>query len=556
MLADRSFWNRRIRARDGVELAADVLLPVGKGPFPTLLLRTPYGRSRTLGDPLSWVRFVNRGYALVAVDLRGRGDSEGEWTPWLMDPQDAHDTVEWVAAQPWCTGNVGMVGGSYEGATQWWTVAGKPKHLRCIVPLAVGGVRPKLPSFGTGIPSQYRIWWSALVFGRTQQNACAPSWEARMMHLPLRTLAEEFGLTRGAWPKYVAGEIEFGGDAGTLPLDAYPGIDIPVLIGAGWWDDQSTMRAWQAVQRAKSAKDCRLLIGAWDHAGNVSPRPFLGGVDVSASMMDTLDYIEQFLALHLKGEQTPIASEPRCKVFLTGENRWDALEEWPHPAAIETPIYLTSAGDACSLRGNGRLTWQRDEPLGSDTFVYDPNEPGRDMTSLSTFAWADPPLDQRYLQRRMDTLVYTSDVLSAPMMVSGRYRLGAFLSCDRPDTDLYVSITDVHPDGRAVGLAPTNVLSACLRVRYRNGSAAELMSPGQIYEVTVEGSWLHHVFKQGHRVRITLSSGNFPLMSRNAGTGGHWAEDEILYPQSNTIHHSSEYPTHVVLPIVYGAPNQ
>jgi putative CocE/NonD family hydrolase len=273
-------------------------------------------------------------------------------------------------------------------------------------------------------------------------------------------------------------------------------------------------------------------------------------------MMDTLGYIEEFLALHLKGERTAIAEKPRCKVFLTGEDRWDELDEWPHPHAQETQLYLTSGGDARSLRGNGRLTWNRSDASGSDTFVYDPNEPGRDMSSLAVFAWADPPLDHRYLQRRADCLVYTSDVLSAPLMVSGRYRLCAFLSCDRLDTDLYVSISDVHPDGRVLGLAPTNMLSSCLRVRYRNGPTPEFMHPGEVYQVVVEGSWLHHVFKAGHSVRITLSSGNFPLMSRNAGSGGHWADDEILYPQTNTIHHSPEQPAHIVLPIVFGGPER
>jgi putative CocE/NonD family hydrolase len=166
------------------------------------------------------------------------------------------------------------------------------------------------------------------------------------------------------------------------------------------------------------------------------------------------------------------------------------------------------------------------------------------------FAWADPPLDCRYLQRRKDTLVYTSEPLTEPLMVSGRYQLRVFVSSDRPDTDLQVAISDVHPDSRAIGLAATNSPPTALRLRYRNGPQPELMFPGRIYDVTIDGSWMHHVFKAGHRVRIAINSGMFPLMVRNAGTGNQWAADEVLYPQANTVHHSSRYPSQILLPVV------
>lgn len=550
MCAMRTLWNRRIKVRDGTELAADVLLPAGAGPFPTLVLRTPYVRGRHLHNPKGWMRLVDHGYALVTVDVRGRNDSQGEWRPWVKDAHDGHDVIEWVAAQSWCTGRIGMVGGSYEGLTQWWTAADRPKHLTCIAPLCIGGVRSRVPFFGTGIASQYRIWWSNLVLGKTMQYSGAPAWDAFMGHLPLATLDEPLGLSRGVWRQYVAGETAFGGEAGTLSQEAFSRIDIPVLIGVGWWDDQETMRVWQALQSAKSAKECRLLIGAWDHAGNIAPRTVLGGWDVSASVMDTVAHLEQFFAWHLKGERTAIAEGPRCRVFLTGESRWDSLDEWPHPEAKETAWYLASAGDARSLNGTGRLVSQPDGGAPSDTYVYDPNHPPRDMNNLAMFVWADPPLDHRYLHRRRDALIYTSNVLEKDVVVSGRYRLRVFVSSDRPDTDLFVSLSDVYPDGRALGLAPTTVHSASLRLRYRNGPIPELLKAGEIYEIALEGSWVHHVFAAGHRIRLMIHSGHFPLMTRNAGTGRHWAEDDVLYPQTNTIHHCAACPSSVMLPVV------
>lgn len=546
----RTLWNRRIIARDGVELAADVVLPKGNGPFPAVVLRTPYVRGRHLSNVKSWPRLVDCGYALVTVDMRGRNDSDGEWKPRVKDPQDGYDVIEWAAAQSWCNGEIGMVGGSYEGLTQWWSVLDRPPHLRCIVPFAIGHTHQQTPSYGTGVASQYRMWWLNLVSGKTMQYSGAPSWEAHAMHTPLATLDQQYGLSRSAWKKYVTGEIEFPGTEGVLQQEDYANIDIPVLIGVGWWDDQDTMLTWQALQQAKSARDCRLLIGAWDHMGNLGPRPVLGGVDVSASVMDTLGHVEKFLALHLKGERNALTNEPRCQVFLTGENRWEQLKDWPHPDAVDSPFYLASGGDARGLRGNGRLESRADDTCGSDTYVYDPNHPCRDMSNLSVFAWADPPLDGRYMQRRPDVLVYTSDVLNKPLKVSGRYRLNIFISSDRPDTDLFVFLSDVHPDERAIQLAATNMLQACLRLRYRNGPTPEPLETGEIYPVTVEGSWVHHVFQAGHRLRITIASSNFPLAARNAGTGCHWAEDEVLHQQTNTIHHGPQHPSQLLLPVV------
>jgi putative CocE/NonD family hydrolase len=389
-----------------------------------------------------------------------------------------------------------------------------------------------------------------LVSGKTFQYSGGPSWEANVLHTPLKTLDREYGLSHSAWSQYVADNLDVHGDAGGLRSSDYSKINIPVLIGVGWWDDQDAMLTWQKLQQAKSATQCRLLVGAWDHLGNVAPQPVLGGLDVSASVMDTIWHIEQFLALHLKGERTALANAPRCKVFLTGEDRWDESDHWPHPQTVEKALYFASEGDALGLKGNGRLVGHPDSTGGSDTFTYDPNHPGRDLSNLERHAWSDPPLDVRYLQRRNDILVYTSRPLEQPLKVSGRYRAHLFVSSDRPDTDLFINLTDVHPDGRAVTLAATNMPAPCLRLRYRNGPEAELLEPDVIYDVTVQGSWMHHVFRVGHRLRITVSSSNFPHAARNAGTGEHWAKDEVLYPQTNVIYHSSDYPSQVRLPVV------
>ena len=555
MSITRTLWNQRIAMRDSVEIAIDVILPEGEGPFPAVILRTPYIRGKKLVNPKGWGQLVKFGYAFVAADMRGRNDSGGEWAPWVKDNNDAYDLVEWVAEQSWCGGKVGMVSGSYEGLTQWWTAASRPPHLACIAPLCVGATQTLLGLGNTGIPIQYWLWWLAYVSGKTLQNPAAPSWENRINQLPLKSLDKDVGISGSAWQRYVSGEVDFASVDCALSEEDFASIDIPVLIGVGWWDDQFTMDTWVALQQAKSAADCRLLIGAWDHVGNAAPSPSLGGMDVSASVIDTIGYIEKFLAIHLKGETNELSEAPRCKIFHTGKHCWESMDQWPNPQAISTSVYLDSVGDARGLKSDGKLSSHIPSSVGSDAYVYDPNNPSRDMGNLDQFAWSDPPLDHRYLHRRNDILLYNSDPLDKPVSLSGRVILHVHMSSDRPDTDLYVGINDVHPDGRAIGLFATNEPKGGLRLRYRNGPNEDLLTPHTVYEVEVPGIWVHHTFKAGHRIRITVNSNDFPFAARNAGSGKHWAEDTELFPQTNMIYHGPDYPSHVVLPIVSGEVN-
>ena len=555
MPISRTLWNQRILMRDGVEIAVNVFLPEGDGPFPSVVIRTPYERSRHANRPGGYRRLVGQGYALISVDIRGRNDSGGQWRPWVKDGEDAYEVIEWAAAEPWSTGKVGMIGGSYVALTQWWAAAAHPPHLACIAPLAVGAACSKIPFCNTGIPTQYWLWWLSYVSGKTVQYPGGPSWESVFSRLPLASLDEKTGMLNHFWKDYVAGKVDFSGPACSLSEADFASIAIPVLMGVGWWDDQTTMDTWLALQQAKSAKDCRLLIGAWDHTRNTAPPKILGGVDVSNSAIDTVAYIEQFLAIHLKGETNELSEAPRCRVYDTGASHWNSLEHWPNPVAVATPVYLDSDGDARSLNGDGRLTPDKREDNACDFYIYDPNNPARDMVNLDEFAFSDPPLDHRYLHRRSDILVYDSELLDKPLSLSGRVLLKAFVSSNRVDTDLFVGISDVHPDGRAIGLFATNEPKGGLRLRYRNGPNEELMVPGEIYEVEVAGTWLHYTFQPGHRLRITVHSNDFPFAARNAGTGNHWAEDTELLPQTNTLHYGPEHPSHVVLPIVNGGLN-
>ncbi len=543
----KTLWNQRIVARDGVELAADVILPYAGGTFPVIVMRTPYIRGRSI-RPDFLLRFAGMGYAVVTVDMRGRGDSEGEWKPFVKDPDDAYDAIEWIADQEWCTGKIGMVGGSYEGLTQWWTAHAHPPHLTCIAPFAVGAWRPNdVPWRGNGWPTQYWLWWMGLVNGRTVQNPGAPNWEAGVMHQPLATLDEKMGLETTAWQDYVSGKIDYLSEEFGLSDADMAAIDVPVLIGVGWWDDLSTLATWGALQTAKSAKDCRLLVGAWDHGGNYNPRPVLGGLDQSASVMDVVAYIEGFFRAHLKGDDSVLNSMPRCKMFKTGAQEWDELDQWPRPDTKEKTLFLTSDGDARGLSGDGALVETVPNTESSDAYVFDLSNPARDLSNLDVFAWADPPLDQRYRQRRKDVLIYDTVTLEEALTVSGWLKMQIFFSSDRPDTDIQFMLYDVHPDGRSVfvGGVPGGI-----RLRHRNGAEEELLNPGEVVEFELRGGALHHVFKPGHKLRVMIDSCGFVHQVRNAGTGGDWANDGAAVPQTNKLHHGGVTPTRLILPIL------
>jgi putative CocE/NonD family hydrolase len=537
--------------RDGVTMAANVLLPAGAGPFPALLTRTPYIRhfvyhgSRNPGI-LGWAaQLLENGYALVQVDERGRGDSEGIFRHWVSDADDGYDVVEWVAAQRWCTGRVGMAGVSYKGLTQWWTAQGHPPHLVCIAPTASPVHRADRRPWVNGLMAQTRISFFDYTAGRTHQNPAAPCWTAINQHLPLRTLDQRVSRTRSGWQRWLRHEISYGPER-SLSDDDFANLDIPVMVSNGLWrDDELVFGTWRNLQSSRAAAHHRLLVGGWDHVHNPEPNAELGGYDVRATVIDPVGQWRRFFDYWLKGERNGWDREARVRIFRTGAMRWEEWEDWP-PDTSDVSLYLHSRGRANTVRGDGALSREAPGAIEpEDTLAYDPADPVPVAAAFPSPARSvEAPLDIRYVERRPDCLVYTGEVLQDALDVSGEVRLQLYVSTDRRDSDVIALLSDVHPDGRSIQVGDISGV----RLRYRHPGQELLMTPGRIELIEIDNNWVNHRFLPGHRVRLTITSSYWPRLSRNLNGPENPFDQSTPLIALNSVHHSGPHRSRLLLP--------
>ncbi len=546
--------------RDGVNLSSDIILPAGDGPFPAVLMRTPYDNSDQRYLPFGRY-FAERGYAFVVQDVRGRGDSDGEWVPFVNEGEDGYDTVEWIAAQPWCTGKVGMMGGSYAAQVQWMAAKHRPPHLAALSSTASPGrwMEDGMP-YRNGILSLELFAWLYLTHGRSMQSSIAAyegvgddplgmNWAQMLRQLPLNRLDELTGFYSPTWHEWLS-KPDLSDYWYQLRLDgAFNKITIPTLHITGWFDDSmiSTLFNYEQMLAHSPARDHQyVVVGPWDHHGTREPQRKLYGEDFGeAALMDVFDLQYRFFERYLKDAET--FEQPKVSLFILGENQWRNQASWTFPKSKMTPYYLDATVNAQTLDGDGVLSEKLASGSLSDAYVYDPAD--------ATPAWVDHEqkwspqdlrLDQHFVQVREDVLVYTSEALTQPLEIAGTPSATIYISSDAVDTDFYVTLCDVYPDGRAVRIA-----WGALRTRYRvTLRQAKLMTPGEIYALKIELAPIVNVFQTGHRIRVDIRSANFPLCDRNPNTGHAIGADEEMRPATQTVYHSEQYPSCILLPIV------
>jgi hypothetical protein len=548
--------------RDGVTLATDVYRPGAEGRYPTLLQRIPYGKEPAwLRDAsVDVMRIVQAGYAVVHQDTRGAGASEGVYRPFVDDRQDGVDAIAWAAAQPWSTSKVGMIGISYTAGTQWLAAIEAPAELKAFAPHSFhgdpyGGWLYQGGAFSLGLAIRWSLnYFSPSVKDNAEYIGSVDRYKELVWRLPI----SDMPLLEPVAPFYFEWLSHPVYDAYWRPWSPLANIDkvvAPALMTTGWYDALlgGALGAYRAF-RARNAVGSRLIIGPWSHTwwGADFPQHSYGE-KADKDVYDLTRATVRWFDHHLKGAENGVDSDRPVHVFVMGPNVWREEDDWPLPDTRFTRYYLHSNGRANTAFGDGTLTTAPADAEAEDVFLYNPRDPvptvgGQTLLPPARIPITQGPQDQQMLNHRADVLCFTTAPLERGLEVIGPVELVLFVSSTARDTDFTGKLIDLYPDGRAEILT-----DGILRVRYRNSlEAPELMEPGQIYDIRIDMLATGLVFAAGHRIRLDVSSSNFPRFDRNTNTGGTIAEDreEDVTVAVNRVHHDREHQSHLVLPVI------
>ena len=581
--------------RDGVRLATEIYRPRNaQGPVPAIFWRTPYNFSPlpppNLERPSALLKFgldaVERGYAFVVQNERGKFFSEGDWEILGRPRTDGYDALTWIADQPWSNGKVATLGCSSTAEWQMGLAAMRHPAHAAAVPMGQGAGIGRMGPFheqgnfyrGGALQLPMAVW----LFGEqnTQRPTFPPDtsredlerlatyfdlaakmpqvdWKQALWHLPIQTLMESVGGPKGIFGEFAARTPDDPGwYEGGLYHDDEP-FGVPALWANSWYDlSVSPNLALYEHVRASADEEVRehqyMVIAPSLHCNMyrltnpliVGERNF-GDTDFGFDEM-LWGFLDRFTKPEANGFEDRYA---RVRYFLMGEDGWQNAADWP-PAEVEPmTFYLDSDGNANSAAGDGRLTADAGgDGDDADRFVYDPGSPVPNHGGAFCCMGEHEPgaFDQRAVEARADVLVYTTEPLTEPLAVVGSIDVILHVSSDAPDTDFTVKLVDVHPDGRAFNLDDT-----ILRMRYREGFDREVrMEAGEVYQARLGPLATANVFRAGHRLRIEVSSSNFPRYDRNLNTGGNNYDESEWRVARNAIHHSAEHPSRIVLPVL------
>ena len=533
--------------RDGIGLSTNVFRPKAAARVPTILVRTPYNKGKTLSA--GYQLFADNGYAVVVQDVRGRYESEGVFNSLLQEPPDGEDTVEWIAKQSWSDGQVGMVGGSYVGIVQWKLALLNNPHLKAIFPVVSGNddYRDRFYSRGGALKLGNRLLW--MNGNLKAPNASPPDFATYVRTLPLRVAdVAATGQVSKLYYQMALDHPTF--DEFWKDLSVREHLDrmkIPVYSVGGWYDNFAEGDLESFSMLRKAGKQAYTAIGPWPH--NMSSR--FEGVDFGTGSKFPVSQVQLAWFNHwmkTPNQAKPFAAAP-LKIFVMGVNQWRDEQEWPLKRARPVPYYLSSKKGANGLGGDGRLTTRRPIIDHKDQFDYDPANPvpsmgGAVCCSPQTFPWG--PKNQAAVESRRDVLVFTSDKLAGDLEVTGPVRVTLYAATSAVDTDYTAKLVDVWPDGMT-----RNLCDGIMRLRYRKSlEKAEFGKAGEIYKIEIETGVTSNVFLKGHRIRLEISSSNFPRFDRNLNTGGPIADSKRGIVAHQTVHHGRKFASYLVLPVV------
>lgn len=571
----RTEKNVPAKMRDGVTLYADVYRPDVEGRFPVILLRLPYGKhmAEVFGDH---EYFPSRGYVVVVQDCRGRFESEGEYYALIDEPQDGYDSVEWAASLPYANGMVGTQGQSYLGATQYLLAPTRPPHLRCAFPVSAAADFHQSWVYHTG--GAFSLGWQVPYVVFLARNTIDRKGIKDELWPHIRPDLERsinFGnpLTPDAykrlplmdWAERLKDVAPYLADYLTHPEDGpywwaingerqHRNINIPMYHVSSWYDiflrdalvHFCGLRSRAMTPEARGGQ--KLLLGPWAHLFPYTT-PISGGtgdIDFGPNAEIELHAVQlRWFDYWLKGIDTGLSQEAPIRLFVMGTNQWRDEDVWPLARTRYTPYYLHSQGKANSLQGDGTLSRDTpgEEPV--DQYQYDPADPVPTRGG-NTLIIPVGVADQREVEHRQDVLVYTGEPLEQPLEVTGPLKVVLYAASSAPDTDFTAKLVDVRPDGYA-----QNIADGILRARYRESrTKPKPLSPGEPTEFCIDLWATSHVFLPGHRLRVEISSSNFPRFDRNLNTGGDQAAGTQYHTAQQTVFHSQRFQSHILLPVI------
>jgi hypothetical protein len=547
--------------RDGVVLRADVLRPRGDGPLPVLVYRTPYGKESALKEYTTFRHAVERGYAVVVQDVRGRYASGGEFRPYQNEGRDGYDTIEWAAQQPWSNGAVGTFGLSYPGAVQWLAAVENPPHLRAMVP-AMTFSTPQNFFYAGGVWDMSWIDWiwndiapdtrvkKNLPGPRTDEEA-ATAWKqvgAKMQStLPLQDLAElkQVAPYYYDWLSHPPDDPWW--DWCEL-RDKYGRTHAAVLNLSGWYDDNygpegSTTNFAGLLGSRSGDKGPRtaLLVGPWVHGVASTAKTKSGEREFGpAAVIDYDEVILRWMDHYLRGMDNGIGREKPVRYFVMGDNQWRDADSWP-PAAKATSFYLAGAKAGAPF---GALSAEPSGVVAAfSSFDSDPAKPVINPYNTSGAH------DYRELAKRDDVLVFESAPLEKDTEVTGPIHAQIYVACDCRDLDLWVRLLDVAPDGSAFNLMSPGL--DVLRASYRDiKQGRQLLVPNKPYLLQLDNLITSNVFQKAHRIRVLISATFFPNFSRNLQTGEMEAVSAKTKSARVLVFHDRQRPSQIILPVV------
>lgn len=558
--------NVAAKMRDGVVLRADIYRPSADGRYPALVQRTPYSKNDE-GSPDRFQALAARGYVVIVQDTRGRYMSDGVARP-HDEAEDGFDTLAWASGLPYVNGKTGMFGGSYLATTQLLAATLQPSSLVALFPSSSYNSRYDMVFQGGAFYLSDGLGWNLGQASDVRRRAFTPEAprdgpigmtpeqskafrERWLWHVPLKTFGA-LDLKRFA-PGYFDLLAHPSNDDYWKPFDIearYERFQVPAFHLTGWYDTllNGTLRNYAGL-RARAGTDTarrhqRLLVGPWTHARPSLASTKIGDVDFGRDAgFDSQDLMARWFDHWMKGGDAAVVQGAPVRIFVMGENRWRDEQEWPLARAKPTEYYLHSKGSSNTLSGDGRLTTTSPKDERTDTYVYDPWDP---VPTGALGGYSRIPSDQRPVEQRRDVLVYTSEALAADLEVTGPVELKLWIASSARDTDFTGKLVDVFPDGAARALN-----DGILRARYRNGKTTPaLLTPNQPVEVTVDLGATSNLFREGHRIRLDVTSSNFPRFDRNPNTGGVFGEDAELRRADQRVYHDAAHRSRLILPVV------